>query len=84
MKKIKVKVICEMQIPDDWQLQAPHEEEQEHLMVDGKFYAPEMVWMEYKGDGEEGIESWQSVDDETFELLEERRTTMEYSITKAR
>jgi DNA-binding CsgD family transcriptional regulator len=54
MKKIRIRVACELEIPDHRDVLSPSEDETEHLMIDGKFYQPDITWLEYKGKDAEG------------------------------
>ncbi len=69
MQKIRVKINYELEIPDDWKILSPSEDEGDHLMINGRYYLPDLMWMEYKGKNAEGHEEWTGVDDEMFELL---------------
>ncbi|MEN6439989.1 MAG: hypothetical protein ABFD97_15540 [Syntrophobacter sp.] len=69
MQKIRVRVSYELEIPDDWKILAPNEEGDKHLMINGRFFQPDLMWMEYKGKDEEGREGWESVDDDIHELI---------------
>lgn len=69
MQKIKVRVSYELEIPDDWKILAPSEDGDKHLMIDGRFFLPDLMWMEYKGKDEEGHEEWEGADDDIHELI---------------
>jgi len=69
MQKIKVKVTYELEIPDDWKIIPPSDLDEKHLMIDGRFFLPDLMWMEYKGKNADGNEEWEGVDDEIFELI---------------
>ncbi len=69
MKKIRIMVAYELEIPDHWDLLAPTEDETEHLMIDGKFYQPDITWMEYKGKDDQGNEAWEGADDDIHNLI---------------
>ena len=83
MQKIRVKVGYELEIPDDWKVLSPSEDASEHLMINGRYYMPDMMWMEYKGKNAEGHEEWEGVDDEIFELIQDHtRYGIESSIKR--
>jgi hypothetical protein len=69
MKKIRTRVAYELEIPDQWKVLPPSEDETEGLMIDGKFYQPAITWLEYKGKDAEGCETWESADDDTQNLI---------------
>ncbi len=69
MPKIRVRVSYELEIPDDWKLLSPIEDGDKHLMINGRFFLPDLMWMEYKGQGAEGHEEWEGADDEVHELI---------------
>ncbi len=83
MKKIRIRVAYELEIPDHWDLLAPTEDETEHLVIDGKFYQPDITWMEYKGKGAEGRETWEGADDHIQNLIfDHARCQTECSISR--
>ncbi len=82
MKKIRVTVSCELEIPDDWNMRSPIEDEPEHLMIEGKFYEPGLMWLEYKGKDAEGYDSWEGADDTIEDLIQDQVRVGSYSIEK--
>ncbi len=85
MQKIRVKIGYELEIPDDWKVVYPSEDGGEHLMINGRYFLPDIMWMEYKGKNAEGHEEWESVDDEMFELIADHtRYGIECSIKRIR
>ncbi len=62
-------VSYELEIPDEWEIRPPCENEGDHLVIDGKYYMPNMEWLEYKGKDEEGFDMWEAADDEAHELI---------------
>ena len=52
-------------------------------MISGRFFQPDMMWMEYKGKDVEGHETWEGADDEIHELIEDHtRYAIECSIRR--
>ena len=83
MPKIRVRVSYELEIPDDWKVLAPSEDGEKHLRIDGRFFQPDIMWVEYKGKNAEGHETWEGADDEIHELIDEHiRYAVECSITR--
>jgi hypothetical protein len=69
MQKIRVRVTYELEIPDDWKILSPAEDEMKHLKINGRFYLPDLMWMEYKGKDADGHEGWEGADDKIEELI---------------
>lgn len=69
MQKIRVRVAYELEIPDDWKILSPTEDETKHLKIDGRFYMPDLMWMEYKGKDADGHERWEGADGSIEELI---------------
>ncbi len=83
MQKIRVRVSYEFEIPDDWKILSPTADGDKHLMIEGRFFLPDLMWMEYKGTNPDGYEEWESVDDEIHELIgDHTRYGIEYSIRR--
>ena len=79
MKKIRATVEYELEVPDNWQLACPTEDEQEHLLIDGKYYQPGMMWFEYQKDSA-GNESWAGADDDIEDLIQDHVRIVDCSI----
>jgi hypothetical protein len=71
MQKLRVKISLELEIPDDWKVLSPSEDGTPHIMINGRFFEPDLIWMEYKGIGPEGFETWEGADDEINQLISE-------------
>ena len=77
----KIMVAYELEIPDHWDLLAPTEDETEHLMIDGKFYQPDITWMEYVRGMDD--EAWEGADDHIQNLIfDHARCQTECSISR--
>jgi hypothetical protein len=85
MKKIRVKIAYELEIPDHWKVAAPSEDETKHLLIDGKYYQPDMTWMEYRGQDDDGHDTWVEADIDVLELIGDHiKYGTECSITRIR
>ncbi len=80
MKKIRVTVSCELEVPAHWDVLSPFEDEPEHLLAEGKFYQPRIMWMEYKGKDEEGHETCEDADETIDELIDDHMHSMDFSV----
>lgn len=46
MKKVKLVVTRELEVPDDWEISYPSEHEGGHIRIGDKYYLPDIQWME--------------------------------------
>lgn len=45
MKKLSIKLDATLEVPDDWEIEAPNDEIQEHVKAGGQYFYPDITWM---------------------------------------
>lgn len=77
MKKVRVTVIHEFEIPDDWMIISRDEDGQQCLLIDGKLYAPDMDWLRYEERDEDGTETWVEAREVMDKVIAQANETIE-------
>lgn len=68
MKKMRVAVIQEMEVPDSWTVVSREEDNGHFFLIDGKLYRPALEWWRFEGRDEDGTETWAEAHEEIEEL----------------
>lgn len=64
MRKLRVTVIHEFEIPDSWTIFSREEDNGHFLLIEGKLHRPDLQWLQLEGRDEDGVETWAEVEDE--------------------
>ena len=74
MKTLKIVVTREIEIPDDWEITFPSENEGGHVKIGEKYYLPDIQWMELE-ECSETRSGWapadEGFDEEMFDRIRE-------------
>ncbi len=77
MKRIRVAIVQEMEVPDDWDVLKMGENERTQFLLsaDGRLLVPDIEWLEFNPEAEEGSEYTRfDLDDEFANSLVARIT----------
>lgn len=82
MKKIRVTVIYELEIPDEWEICDPSGVGlDDHLKFDSECYMPDMMWMKYLGKEADDRERWEGASDDVEDrIIDHIKCGVEHSI----
>jgi hypothetical protein len=77
MKKIRVTVIHEFEVPDDWAIASDFEGEPDCLLVGGRLLTPDIEWLQLDGEDADGTRHWEEAHDALHGIISQERISIE-------